>query len=195
MVDTILNDVHLIARRLMTRNLWTRGLLVDRGLLVGVGALLMLLAPIGCEEAPKARAGLVTVQMAGATFFLEPALDDSTRIPGLGGREHIDADGGMIFAFPNRANRNFIMRNCPIPIDILFLSDTGRIVTMYTMPPEKPKTEDESDWDYETRLKRFSSRFPVRFVLEFAGGRLEELGVSVGDEVRFDMDDLKRRAR
>lgn len=161
----------------------------------GVGVVMALAALGACEDIPEAREGLVTVQMAGATFFLEPAIDDTKRIPGLGGREHIDTDGGMIFAFPNLAERSFIMRNCPIRIDIAYVSDTGRIVTMYAMEPETPKSQDEGDWDYETRLRRYSSRFPVRFVLEFSGGRLEELGVSVGDEVRFDMDSLKRRAR
>jgi len=164
-------------------------------LLVIACAALALLGFASCEDVPKAREGLITVQMAGATFYLEPALDDSKRIPGLGNREHIDTDGGMIFAFANRAERSFIMRHCPIAIDIAYVSDTGRIVTMYAMTPEKPQAEGERDWDYETRLKRYPSRFPVRFVLEFAGGRLEELGVSQGDQVLFDMDDLKRRAK
>ena len=168
---------------------------LGRRWLFGVSAVVMLPVLIGCEDLPEARAGLVTVQVAGETFFLEPALDNETRIPGLGGRDHIDADGGMIFAFPNLAARHFIMRDCPIPIDIAYVSDTGRIVTMYAMQPETPQDEHENDRDYETRLKRYLSRFPVRFALEFAGGRLEELGVSVGDEARFDMDDLKRRAR
>jgi len=163
--------------------------------LVGVVATTALLGLPACDEQPEARAGLVTVQVAGETFYLEPALDDSKRIPGLGGREHIDADGGMIFAFPNLAERSFIMRNCPIPIDIVFVGDTGRVVTMYAMSVETPKGESEGDWDYEMRLKRYPSRFPVRFALEFAGGRLEELGVSVGDQILFDVEDLKRRAR
>lgn len=166
-----------------------------RRALVGAGVGALTLALVSCEDVPETREGLVAVQMAGETFYLEPALDDSTRVPGLGGREHIDPDGGMIFVFPDLAERGFIMRNCPIPIDIAYVSDTGRIVTMYAMKPEKPRGEDESAWDYETRLKRYSSRFPVRFALEFSGGRLEELGVSVGDVVRFDMDDLKRRAK
>ena len=158
-------------------------------------ALALVLAGSGCENAPEAKPGLVTVRVADAVFYLEPALDNAKRVPGLGHREEIADDGGMIFAFPNRAERSFIMRHCPIPIDIAYVSDTGRIVTMYEMQPETPQAEGESDWDYEKRLKRYPSRFPVRFVLEFSGGRLDELGVSVGDEVRFDMDDLKRRAK
>lgn len=159
----------------------------------GVIALSALSA--GCEDVPEARDGLVTVQLADRAFFLEPALDDPTRIQGLGYRDQIDPDGGMVFAFTARSERSFIMRHCPIPIDIAYVSDTGRIVTMYAMQPETPQAAGESDWDYEMRLNRYASRFPVRFVLEFSGGRLEELGVSVGDEVRFDMDDLKRRAK
>lgn len=162
------------------------------------GVLLIALSAIAmasCEDAPKARDGLVTVEVAEAVFYLEPALDNSKRVPGLGHREHIEPDGGMIFAFPNLAERSFIMRHCPIPIDIAYVSDTGRIVTMYEMQPEPPQADGEGDWAYERRLKQYQSRFPVRFVLEFAGGRLEELGVSQGDQVRFDMDDLKRRAQ
>ncbi|MCB9848605.1 MAG: DUF192 domain-containing protein [Phycisphaeraceae bacterium] len=149
----------------------------------------------GCEEAPDSHDGLVTVRFTDETFYLEPALDNPTRILGLGGREHIDSDGGMVFVFRDRAERSFVMRNCPIPIDIAYLSDTGRVVTMFEMQPEKPQGENESDMQYERRLKRYPSRYPVRFVMEFSGGRLHELGVSVGDEVRFDTEDLKRRAR
>lgn len=177
MVDTILSPGRRALRRILT---------------AGVIALSTLSA--GCEEAPEARDGLITVRLADHVFNLDPALDDPTRIRGLAHRDHIDPDGGMVFAFTGRANRSFIMRHCPIPIDIAYVSDTGRIVTMYTMQPETPQAPGESDVDYEMRLKRYASRFPVRFVFEFSGGRLEQLGVSVGDEVRFDMEDLKRRA-
>jgi len=171
-----------------------RAMNITRALAFVLLALIPTLGLASCENAPESRDGLVRVELAGEVFHMEPALDNAKRIAGLGHREHIEPDGGMIFVFPDRAQRSFIMRHCPIPIDIAYVSDTGRIVTMYEMQPEEPRREGEGEWAYERRLKGYPSRFPVRFVLEFAGGRLRELGVSEGDVVRFDAEGLKRRA-
>src|SRR5262245_5375301 len=61
----------------------------------------------------------VPVTVGGTTFKLEPALDDATRIKGLGGRAAIEETGGMVFVFTNIVPRDFVMRDCPAAIDIL----------------------------------------------------------------------------
>ncbi|MEM8757898.1 MAG: DUF192 domain-containing protein, partial [Planctomycetota bacterium] len=149
---------------------------------------------------PPGKEGLVRVTVTDNegedhVFFLEPALDDETRVLGLSHRTEIDPDGGMIFVFPRSAERSFVMRHCLIPIDIVYVDRTGRVVAEHAMLPEEPQGEDESDFDYENRLKRYSSRFSVPLVLEFDGGTNERLGIDEGDVIQIDdLDGLRARA-
>lgn len=137
----------------------------------------------------------IKVVISGETFHLEPALDDATRFLGLGGRKEIAKDGGMLFVFPYAARQSFVMRDCPIPIDIAYLDPAGRVVRIHEMVPEDPQKPGESDYDYNERLHRYDSRFPAQFVVEVAGGRLREIGLGEGDLVKFDVQGLKARAR
>lgn len=148
----------------------------------------------GCDE--EAGADVAATDIAGETFFLETALDDETRYQGLSGRKHIEEDGGMIFVFPRSMRLAFVMRDCSIPIDIAYLDGAGRVLTMHEMQPEEPQQANESDWEYEQRLKQYPSRFPAQIAVELRGGRLEELGVQEGDRIHIhDLASLKRRAK
>lgn len=135
------------------------------------------------------------VRLGDETFRLELALDNQTRTLGLGGRDQIPRDGGMLFVFPQPAQLTFVMRDCPVPIDVAFLDGGGRVVAIHEMQPEEPRREGESPWDYESRLKRYSSRFAAQFAVETAGGRMAEVGLKVGDLVPIDAEALKERVR
>ncbi|MBL0921450.1 MAG: DUF192 domain-containing protein [Phycisphaerales bacterium] len=163
-------------------------------------------APLGaCEaardpgpaaSAPASEQGeRVKVGVKGETFRLELALDDATRFKGLGGRTEIAKDGGMLFVFPYAAKQAFVMRDCPIAIDIAYLDSAGRVVMMHEMKPEEPRRAGESDYEYDLRLKKYESRHPAQFVVEVAGGRFREVGLEVGDVLKFDVQGLKARAR
>lgn len=169
-----------------------------------LSSLLLCAACGGSSEPAPARAAStpeaaeperVPVSITGRTFRLELALDDATRFRGLSGRGEIAPDDGMLFVFPYAARLAFVMRDCDAPIDIAYLDGAGRIVSMYTMQPEDPRRPGESDYDYEQRLRKYQSRFPAQFVVELRGGRLDELGVVVGDKMKFDTAGLKARAR
>lgn len=156
------------------------------------------------------------VTIAGKRFNLEMALTDETRFHGLSGRTEIKEDGGMLFVFKNAVERAFVMRDCPIPIDILYLDGTGRIVSMYEMVPEPPRTEAErvmspprdsrgrpmnvpewaySNEAYEKRLKQYPSRFGTQFVVELRAGSIKAMGVKVGEKVELDAAGLKKKAK
>lgn len=173
-------------------------LMTKRSRRAALGALAFLalgaLVLHGCDDPPPAP-GLEKVVMGGAVFWLEPALDEPTRIKGLGGRTSIEAERGMLFVFPVSMPLEFVMRDCVIDIDIAFLDDAGRIVQAHTMKVEEPKREGESANGYEARLKRYASRFPARFAVEVAAGTLDKLGVKAGDIVTLDVEGLKRRVK
>jgi len=164
-----------------------------------IGGMILALCTLGMTLAScsdkAVSANVESVQIAGRWFHLELAADEPTRMKGLGGREFIEPDGGMLFVFPTAAKRSFVMRDCPISIDIIFLDPSGRVVATHHMEAEEPRREGESDWQYEERLKRYSSRFASQFVIELAGGTLESLELKAGDRIALDTAKLKARAK
>ena len=164
--------------------------------------LIVCLAPFlfsGCDD--KAKAGVESVKLGGKWYHLEVAADDATRIHGLSDRTEIAPDGGMIFLFPRAIPLQFVMRDCPIPIDIIFVDSSDRIVAMHQMKveeprrPDEPKTADPEEDKYENRLVRYPSRFAAQFVIEIKGGTLPSLGLKEGDRLSLDTDRLKPMCR
>lgn len=172
----------------------------------------------GCDDkAPEPTDTHQTVKLAGKSFKLELALDDEKRFKGLSFRNDIPADGGMLFVFTDRGTRvqNFVMRDCAVPIDIIYLDPAGRITAMHAMTPEPPRGEGEKEnsapfagapewaWTnarYEARLKQYSSRYAAQFVIELKGGTLEELKKAdakfkEGAKVELPIESLKKRAK
>lgn len=163
------------------------------GIVILAGAAAAGLALKGCDD--TAAAGVEVVEIKGRKFFLEIAADNTTRTLGLGGREFIADDGGMLFVFPEPRRLNFVMRDCPIAIDVIFLDQLGNVTAVHNMPAEEPQRENESDYDYEMRLKRYPSRMAAQYAIELQGGKAAELGVEQGEAIKLDFARLKTMAR
>jgi uncharacterized membrane protein (UPF0127 family) len=149
--------------------------------------LLCVLQLTGCRGAATA-GDTLDVTIGGERFRLELALDDAQRFAGLSDRDHIAPDGGMLFVFPDTARRAFVMRRCLVPIDIIFLSHNGLIVSMHRMAVEPYDTP-------EHRLKRYDSGWPAQYAIELAGGTLDRLSLESGRRIDLPHEELRRRAR
>lgn len=182
------------------------------GLALGLGVCAAVTSMSGCDQPTDSSPPTEKVVVAGKTFQLERALNDETRFKGLSGRTEIKPDGGMIFAFPKPNDLQFVMRDCPVPIDIIYLDAAGRVTAAHKMVAEPPRAEDEKElkppqgfpnapkwtWTnekYENRLKKYPSRFPAQYVIELKGNTLDEIKVKEGDKVEFDKDGLKKQAQ
>ncbi|MBX3362536.1 MAG: DUF192 domain-containing protein [Phycisphaeraceae bacterium] len=66
----------------------------------------------------------MTVKLKDKPFKLEVAATNEARIKGMGGRTEIPPGTGMLFVFPRAQRLSFLMRDCPIPIDVLFIDAT-----------------------------------------------------------------------
>lgn len=171
-----------------------------------LAALFAFVTP-GCDDAASART--VSVPVGGKKFLLEVADTFPVRLRGLGGRTEIAPDGGMLFLFPDNQVQvqTFVMRDCGIPIDIIYLDSRGRVLTTYTMAaqPRNPDGSEGKDGEnderdpkfkkYEDRLTRYSSKFPSQFVIELKGHTLDTLKVSPGDQIVMDWEALRKRAK
>ncbi len=157
-------------------------------------ALFLLLCLPGCPDrnaSPAANAATGKSQqvvIGGKAFELELALTPEQRHQGLSDRETIADDGGMLFAFNEADVLGFVMRRCKVPIDILYLSPTGRIVAMHEMQVESYDTPDP-------QLRTYSSVYPALIAIELKAGSIRALKLREGQAIELPIDDLKRRAK
>ncbi len=104
------------------------------------------------------------------TFSIEIADDPDEQARGLMFRPALPADAGMLFIFDPPRPANFWMRNTMIPLDMIFIDDTGRVESV----------AERTD-PYSERVS--SSQGDVRAVLEINGGLSRALGIGPGDQV------------
>ena len=150
-------------------------MMIRRGLL---GALtgLMLLAACAGAGAPRDAKGdpleplTVTTASGEHRFMVEIADDDAERQRGLMEREPLPDDRGMLFQFPDVAERAFWMSNTPSALDIIYIDPRGRIVSIA-----------KNATPYSEEL--IPSNGPASGVLELRAGRADEIGARPGDKV------------
>jgi uncharacterized membrane protein (UPF0127 family) len=70
----------------------------------------------------------IAVLPSGAEITLEIAADDRSRVRGYMFREDIGPDEGMLLAFDESGRHGIWMKNCLVPLDIIWLDERFRIV-------------------------------------------------------------------
>jgi uncharacterized membrane protein (UPF0127 family) len=119
-----------------------------------------------------------SVELGGKTFSVEIADTREKQALGLMFRDSMPADEGMIFLFPNEAPRSFWMKNCRIPLDIMYFDKELKMVSISANTPPC-RTE---------RCPSYPSTGPAMYVLELNAGVAAELGVGPGDLLTIDLD-------
>lgn len=149
-----------------------------RSLILAVGAVALAgHARAQLQRAPSFTRGALVIESAGGKqhrFTVELADTDERRAYGLMFRRAMPADEGMIFDFKQDQPVAMWMRNTFIPLDMLFIDRTGRVVNIH----QRAIPQDETS---------IMSEGPVRGVLELNGGTAARLGLKPGDRVRHSM--------
>jgi uncharacterized membrane protein (UPF0127 family) len=109
------------------------------------------------------------VTIGGKTYIVEMASTESSRQQGLSGRDHLDADKGMLFVFPTKGIYSFWMKDTLIPLDIIFI-DNNKIVEMTTLNPP-----------VDNNIPTYTPTQKSQYVLELNANS----GIKVGDEVKI----------
>ena len=151
--------------------------MLSRRLLIA-GTLAIGLALTGCanssapvDEAGRPLEALKIVTASGEhDFLVEIADDEPERERGLMFRPPLADDRGMLFQFPDSAERSFWMRNTPSSLDIIYIDPTGTIVSI--AHHATPYSEAQ-----------LPSNGAANGVLELRAGRTEEIGARPGDKV------------
>lgn len=155
--------------------------------------LLIIFLSQGCVSPSQTSYASVTI--GGELYELELSLDTHSRVSGMMHREEIPQHGGMLFVFPNAIERSFWMKNCFVNIDLIFLDSRGTVTATYSMLIEPPQGDNESQWEYESRLHHYWSAGPARFAIELAEGSIKRLGLRVNDQIALDLSYLRSIAR
>lgn len=104
-------------------------------------------------------------------YQVEVADTDESRSRGLMFRREVTPGTGMLFDMGVTRDVAFWMHNTFVPLDIVFISEKGRVVSI--AHGAKPQSDT-----------RIPSQSPVRFVLELPAPEATRIGLAVGDRVR-----------
>lgn len=116
------------------------------------------------------------VRIGESLFAVDVAVTEPQKQKGLGGRETLENDRGMLFVYDHRERYEFWMRNMRFALDIVWIdNDTVADITTHVPPP--------SETGGQPRI--VTPNTPVDKVLELNAGAVEQFGISVGDTVEF----------
>ena len=120
-----------------------------------------------------------------ARVFVEVPDDREEFARGLMFRNHLPWNAGMLFAFNEEEPRRFWMKNTLIPLDMIFVDSSSKIIDIKENVPPCEQEECPS----------YPSREPAQYVLEVNAGFVQEKGVKIGDRLatlnEFEADDTQ----
>lgn len=115
----------------------------------------------------------------GTTIFVEIADSPDKRVKGLMLRPSMAPDRGMLFLFPELGDRIFWMKNTLIPLDILWLNESGKIIHLESHVPICTRKDDG--------CQKYRSPYKSLQVLELNGGIAEKLNLTIGKQLKIDL--------
>jgi uncharacterized protein len=111
-----------------------------------------------------------------AALNIEIADTSEKRSKGLGYRESLATDSGMLFIHERPQKYTYWMKGMNFPIDIMWVLDDEIVDFIENVPPPVEGQTDET-------LERYSSITEVNKVLETNAGFASELGIRPGDKI------------
>ena len=126
-------------------------------------------SPAGLDQVPLT---VTTTSGKAHRFTVEVARTEAQQAQGLMNRQSLAPDRGMIFPYEVPTAASFWMKNTLIPLDMIFIRSDGTVARI------EANTAPLS-------LDPVAAGEPVSAVLELAGGRAAELGISAGAKVEW----------
>jgi uncharacterized protein len=107
-----------------------------------------------------------------SSIDVEIADDEASRTQGLMYRDSMAENQGMLFIFPDEAERSFWMKNTILPLDIIYINAKNQIFTV--QKNTVPYSEDS-----------IPSNGPVKYVVEVNAGYCDKHLIRVGDHIEW----------
>lgn len=116
------------------------------------------------------------VTIGNTRVLAQVADDEAERKKGLGGRESLPENEGMLFVFPQSSSGvSFWMKEMKFPLDIIWISDEKVVKIDKNAQPE-PGISDNA-------LRRYTPGAEVKYVLEVNAGFSDRNDLKTGDSV------------
>jgi len=148
--------------------------------------LLVTFSLVSCGAAPTPKpsprptpapvTGPRVVMPSAAVYSLEIARTPEEQAQGLMFRESLPERFGMLFPFPDRGVHGFWMKNTMIPLDILWLDASGKVLFISAATP--PCKADP--------CPTYGPNAPAANVLEIASGKAAKEKIVVGSVLKFE---------
>lgn len=123
--------------------------------------------------------GTLTQKIKQQNFTLEIADTPYLLAKGLSSRSVLCPNCGMFFIFKTENIQTFWMKETLIPLDIIFIKESGQITDIYTASPET----DKSDF----QLTLYRSQEPSKYVIELNAGTANNLNLITGDYINLNL--------
>jgi len=125
----------------------------------------------GIEKATEYR----NIEINGNHISAEIVSDPGRQYLGLSNRENLCSDCGMLFTFPDKQIREFVMRDMKFPLDILFINDNKIINIAENLLPEGANP-----------INIYTSSIVANDVLEIPAGFCQKNGIKAGDIIKHE---------
>lgn len=117
---------------------------------------------------------ITKIKIANQIFEVELATSKREHYLGLSGREDLLDKHGMLFMFPEKEQKYFVMRDMNFSLDIVFI-DENRVIDVYKNLP----------YDEKSQQILYESSAPVNKVLELKGGSCDRYNILPGSLVEI----------
>lgn len=121
---------------------------------------------------------LRSLQINGAGLKVEIADTASKRSKGLGGRESLASDSGMLFVFDNVGNYPFWMKGMKFSLDFIWIKGDKVLDTMQNILPPNSGQKDAD-------LPIYQSKEAIDKILEVSSGTVDRLNIKIGDTLKL----------
>lgn len=121
-----------------------------------------------------------TYQLAINENILKVEVSDTQdkRSKGLGGREKLASDEGMLFVFDKADKYPFWMKGLTFPLDFVWISNSQVVDILQNVPPPPVNVPDQS-------LTIYQPKVAADKVLEVNAGVVQRLNIKVGDTIKL----------
>lgn len=113
----------------------------------------------------------ISLTIKNQSYRLEIAQTILQQAKGLSNRKFLCSNCGMIFPFSSESIHPFWMKDTSIPLDIIWLNQQGRVVSIITGKPN------------DTTIIQNTS--PAKFVIELNTSDSQKLNLAIGDTINI----------
>ena len=129
----------------------------------------------GPEREASSAVTITVILPGGRRIMAEVADDPEKRQIGLMYRSSLPTNGGMLLVFPVPGRQGIWMKNCLIPLDLLWLDEKGKVLAVKESAP--PCSREPCDV--------YDPNVLARSVLELGAGTAHREGLRVGSVLQI----------